>query len=95
MGMFLVGVYVVSVIAVSSVLFATKAKKINTEIEKGFQQAAEEKGYDSADEMPGYILVTARIFAWVAILALPVIPVVNTVLTFRLARKTYRRMTAE
>ena len=95
MEMFLVGVYVVSVIAVSSVLFATKAKKINAEIEKGFQQAAEEKGYDSVDEMPGYILVTARIVAWIAVLALAVLPVVNTVLTFRLVWKVYRHMTAE
>lgn len=94
MEMFLFVVYAISAVVTGFVIFGTKAGVLKAEMEKGFREAAVEQGYDSADEMPGYILVTAKIFAWVAILALPVIPVVNTVLTFRLARKTYRRMTA-
>ena len=94
MEMFLFVVYAISAVVTGFVIFGTKAGVLKTEIERGFQQAAVEQGYDSADEMPGYILVTAKIIAWTAILALPVIPVFNTVLTFRLARKTYRRMTA-
>ena len=87
-------VYAVSAIVVGAVMVSLKVDGIKTAIEKGLREAAVEQGYNSAEEMPGYILVTARIFAWAAVLALPVIPVVNTVLTFRLARKVYRRMTA-
>ena len=93
MEMFLFVVYAVSVVVVGVVMFGVKADGIKTAIEKGFREAAVEQGYDSAEEMPGYILVTARIFAWAAVLALPVIPVFNTVLTLRLARKVYRQMT--
>lgn len=94
MEMFLFVVYAISAVVVGAVMFGVKADGIKTAIEKGLREAAVEQGYSSADEMPGYILVTARIVAWAAVLALPVIPVVNTVLTFRLARKVYRRVTA-
>ena len=94
MEMFLFAVYAVSAVVVCAVMFGVKADGIRTAIEKGMYQEAVEQGYNSVDEMPGYILVTARIVAWVAVLALPVIPVVNTVLTLRFARKVYRQMTA-
>ena len=94
MEMFLFVVYAVSAVVVCTVMFGVKADGIKTAIEKGLREAAVEQGYNSVDEMPGYILVTARIVAWTAVLALPVIPVFNTVLTLRLARKVYRRMTA-
>ena len=94
MEMFLFVVYAISAVVVGVVMFGVKADGIRTAIEKGMYQEAVEQGYNSVDEMPGYILVTARIVAWVAVLALPVIPVVNTVLTLRFARKVYRQMTA-
>ena len=94
MEMFLFVVYAVSAVVASVVMFGVKADGIKTAIEKGMHQEAVEQGYCSLDEMPGYIVVVARIFAWAAVLALPVIPVVNTVLTLRLIRKVYRRMTA-
>ena len=94
MEMFLFVVYVVSAVVVCVVMFGVKVDGIKTAIEKGMHQEAVNQGYTSADEMPGYILVTAKIVAWVAVLALPVLPVVNTVLTLRFARKVYRQMTA-
>lgn len=94
MEMFLFVVYAVSAVVVCTVMFGVKADGIKTAIEKGMHQEAVKQGYISADEMPGYILVTARIIAWVVVLALPVLPVVNTVLTLRFAWKVYRRMTA-
>ena len=94
MEMFLFAVYAVSAVVVCAVMFGVKADGIKTAIEKGLSEAAVEQGYDSVDEMPGYIVTTARVVAWVAVLALPVLPVVNTVLTLRFARKVYRQMTA-
>ena len=94
MEMFLVAVYAVSVVVVGVVMFGVKAKELKTAIEQGLRYAAIEEGYDSVEKMPGYIKNTARIVAWAVVLALPVTPVVNTVLTFRLARKVYRQMTA-
>ena len=94
MEMFLFVVYAISAVAVAAVMFGVKADGIKTAIEKGMHQEAVNQGYNSVDEMPGYILGTARIAAWIAVLALPVLPVVNTVLTFRLVRKVYRHMTA-
>ena len=94
MGMFLFVVYAVSVVVVSVVMFGVKADGIKAAIEKGMKDSAVEQGYCSLDEMPGYIVVVARIVAWVAVITLPVIPVFNTVLTFRLVRKVYRHMTA-
>ena len=94
MEMFLFVVYAISAVAVAVVLFGVKAGELKAAIEKGMAQAAIEEGYLGVDEMPGYITTTARVVAWGVILVLPVIPVLNTVLTFRLARKVYRRMTA-
>ena len=92
MEMFLFVVYAISTLVVGGVAFGVKAGEIKTAIEKGMHQSAVEQGYFSVGEMPGYIVATARIVAWSLVLALPVIPVVNTVLTFRFARKVYRRM---
>ena len=92
MEMFLFAVYVVSTVVVCVVMFGVKTDGIKTAIEKGMTESAVEQGYDSVDKMPSYIVTTARVVAWTAVLALPVIPVVNTVLTLRLARKVYRRM---
>ena len=94
MEMFLFVVYAVSAVVVCAVMFGVKADGIKTAIEKGMYQEAVNQGYNSVDEMPGYIVTTARVVAWVAVLALPVLPVVNTVLTLRFARKVYRQMTA-
>ena len=94
MEMFLFVVYAVSALIVGAVVFGVKAVELKDAIEKGLRQAAVEQGYFSVNEMPGYIVAVARITAWTAVLALPVLPVLNTVLTFRLARKVYRRMTA-
>ena len=94
MEMFLFVVYAVSAVVVGAVIFGVKTKELKNAIEKGMRQAAVEQGYWTVDEMPGYIVTTARVVAWVAILTLPVIPVFNTVLTLRLVRKVYRRMTA-
>ena len=94
MEMFLFVVYAVSAVVVGAVIFGVKTKELKNAIEKGMQQAAVEQGYWTVDEMPGYIVTTARVVAWMAVLVIPVIPVFNTVLTFRLARKVYRRMTA-
>lgn len=94
MEMFLFVVYAVSAVVVGAVVFGAKAGEIKVAIEKGLHQAAIEQGCFSVEQMPGYIVATARLVAWTAVLALPVIPVVNTVLTFRLARKVYRRMIA-
>ena len=94
MEMFLFAVYVVSTVVVCVVMFGVKTDGIKTAIEKGMTESAVGQGYDSVDKMPSYIVTTARVVAWTAVLALPVIPVVNTVLTFRFARKVYRRMIA-
>ena len=94
MEVILFAVYAVSVVVVCAVMFGVKAEGIKTAIEKGMHQEAVEQGYNSVDEMPGYVVTTARVVAWVAVLALPVLPVVNTVLTLRFARKVYRQMTA-
>ena len=94
MEVILFGVYAVSAVVVAVVMFGVKADGIKTAIEKGMRDSAVEQGYCTLDEMPGYIVTTARVVAWVAVLAIPVIPVFNTVLVFRLARKVYRRMTA-
>ncbi len=94
MEMFLFVVYAVSAVVVCVVMFGVKADGIKNAIEKGMRQAAVEQGYWTVDAMPRYIVTTARVVAWMAVLAIPVIPVFNTVLVFRLARKTYRRMTA-
>ena len=94
MEMFLFAVYAVSAVVVCVVMFGVETDGIKTAIEKGMHQEAINQGYNSVDEMPGYILVTARIVAWIAVLALAVLPVVNTVLTFRLVWKVYRHMTA-
>ena len=94
MEVFLFAVYAISAVVVGLVIFGVKTKELRNAIEKGMKEAAVEQGYWSVDEMPGYIVATARLVAWSLVLALPVIPVLNTVLTFRLARKVYRRMTA-
>lgn len=94
MEMFLFAVYAVSAVVVCAVMFGVKADGIKTAVEKGMHQEAVNQGYNSVDEMPGYILVTAKIVAWVVVLALPVLPVVNTVLALRFAWKVYRQMTA-
>ena len=94
MEMFLFAVYAVSTVVVCAVMFGVKADEIKTAIEKGMRDSAVEQGYCVLDEMPGYIVTTARVVAWMAVLAIPVIPVFNTVLTFRLVRKVYRHMTA-
>lgn len=93
MEVFLFAVYAISAVVVGLVIFGVKTKELKNAIEKGMTQAAIEQGYLGVDEMPGYIVVVARIVAWVAVLTIPVIPVFNTVLTFRLARKVYRRVT--
>ena len=92
MEMFLFAVYAISAVAVAAVLLGVKAGELKAAVEKGMVQAAIEEGYLGVDEMPGYITTTARVVAWSLIIALPVIPVLNTVLTLRLARKVYRRM---
>jgi len=94
MEMFLFVVYAVSAVVVGAVIFGVKTKELKNAIEKGMQQAAVEQGYWTVEEIPGYIVTTARVVAWMAVLAIPVIPVFNTVLTFRLVRKVYRHMTA-
>ena len=94
MEMFLFVVYALSAATVGAVMIGVKAEGIKTAIEKGMGESAVEQGYDSVDKMPSYIVTTARVVAWTAVLALPVIPVVNTVLALRFARKVYRRMTA-
>ena len=94
MEMFLFVVYAVSAVITGAVLCTTGATKIKAAIEEGMVAEAQNQGYTSIEEMPGYIVTVSRVISWVAILALPVIPVVNTVLTLRLGRKVYRRMTA-
>ena len=92
MEMFLFAVYALSAIITGVVVFGVKARELKGAIEQGLRQAAIEQGYFAVGEMPGYIVAVARITAWTLVLALPVLPVLNTVLTFRLARKVYRRM---
>ena len=94
MEMFLFVVYAVSVVITGVVVCTTGATKIKAAIEEGMAAEAQNQGYSTVDEMPSYIATVSRVISWAAILALPVIPVVNTVLTLRLGRKVYRRMTA-
>ena len=94
MEMFLFVVYAVSALITGAVVYVVSVDKIKPAIEQGLREASVEQGYNSMDEVPSYIITVARIAAWVAILALPVIPVFNTVLTLRMVRKVYRRMTA-
>ena len=94
MEMFLFVVYAVSAVITGAVMTGVGVDKLRSGIERGLMEGAEDQGYNSLTEMPYRVVTTARIVAWGAVLALPVIPVVNTVLTFRVARKVYRRMTA-
>ena len=94
MEMFLFAVYVVSAVIVGAVLFVVRTVELEAAIEQGMRQAAVEQGYISVDKMPGYVVTVSKVVAWTLIIAVPVIPVLNTVLALRLARKVYRRMTA-
>ena len=94
MDMLMFVVYAVSVLVTGVVMTWVGVDTLRSGIERGLMEGAEDQGYNSLTEMPYRVVTTARIVAWGAVLALPVIPVVNTVLTFRVARKAYRRMTA-
>ena len=94
MEMFLFVVYAVSVLVTGVALSTVGADKLRSGVELGLEEGSRDQGYDTLSEMPHRVVTVSRVISWVAILTLPVIPVVNTVLTLRLGRKVYRRMTA-